>query len=64
MESAQSERHGGGWGHRMMQRNDQMSMSMACPICDRTVFGSDDEDLSDELRFHFKDAHRDVMDRY
>jgi predicted small metal-binding protein len=56
-------RHGGGWGHRMWHRYDQMTMSMQCPLCDSTIRGSDEEDLSDEMRFHFKDAHRDVMRR-
>jgi predicted small metal-binding protein len=50
-------RHGGGMGHRMTHRNREMTMMLACPICGRPIYGSDDEDLSDELRFHFKDVH-------
>lgn len=49
-------RHGGGTMHRMMNRR-QMTTVMECPICGRQVFGSDDDDLTDELRFHFRDVH-------
>ena len=56
--------HGGGAIHRYTHRKDMMTMSMACPLCGNTVYGSDDDDLTDELRFHFKDAHRNVMQRY
>ncbi len=34
-----------------------MALMLNCPICGNPVYGSDDEDLSDELRFHFKDLH-------
>jgi predicted small metal-binding protein len=50
-------RHGGGVGHRMTHYRREMTMMLECPICGRPVYGSDDEDLSDELRFHFKDEH-------
>lgn len=49
-------RHGGGMGHRIMHR-EPMTMMLNCPICGNVVNGSDDDDLSDELRFHFRDAH-------
>jgi predicted small metal-binding protein len=49
-------RHGGGMGHRMMNRRP-MTLQLNCPICGNAVHGSDDEDLSDELRFHFRDVH-------
>lgn len=49
-------RHGGTL-HRMVNRRE-MTMSMPCPLCGNPVYGSDDEDLSDELRFHFKDHHQ------
>ncbi len=50
-------RHGGGTLHRMMNRGE-MTMAMDCPLCGNPVYGSDDDDLSDELRFHFKDFHQ------
>jgi predicted small metal-binding protein len=49
-------RHGGGTRHRMMNRKP-MTLMLNCPICGNAVYGSDDEDLSDELRFHFRDVH-------
>ncbi|MBI0583986.1 MAG: hypothetical protein ISF22_07140 [Methanomassiliicoccus sp.] len=48
--------HGGGTWHRMVSRGE-MTMFLACPICGNAVYGSDDDDLSDELRFHFRDEH-------
>lgn len=50
-------RHGGGTLHRMMNRGE-MTMAMSCPLCGNPVYGSDDDDLTDELRFHFKDYHQ------
>ncbi|MDW5563752.1 MAG: hypothetical protein SA339_11045 [Methanomassiliicoccus sp.] len=50
-------RHGGGMMHRMMNRGE-MRMAMDCPLCGRPVYGSNDDDLSDEMRFHFKDYHQ------
>ena len=49
--------HGGGTLHRMMNRGE-MTMAMNCPLCGNPVYGSDDDDLSDEMRFHFKDYHQ------
>ena len=49
--------HGGGTLHRMMNRGE-MTMAMNCPLCGNPVYGSDDDDLTDELRFHFKDYHQ------
>jgi hypothetical protein len=48
--------HGGGTLHRLLNRNE-MKMMLECPMCSRPVYGSDEEDLSDELRFHFRDEH-------
>jgi predicted small metal-binding protein len=48
--------HGGGVGHRMMHRKP-MTQMLNCPICGNAVYGSDDDDLTDELRFHFRDVH-------
>lgn len=48
--------HGGGTMHRMLSRGE-MRMVMDCPLCGRPIYGSDDDDLSDEVRFHFKDYH-------
>lgn len=55
--SSSSVSHGGGTWHRMMNRGE-MTMAMACPLCGNPVYGSDDDDLDDELRFHFKDYHQ------
>ncbi len=49
-------KHGGGMGHRMMNRGP-MTLMLKCPICGNVVHGSDDDDLTDELRFHFRDVH-------
>ncbi|GEM_PF-4902789 len=50
--------HGGGTWHRMMHRRETMTMAMDCPLCGNPVYGSDEDDLDDELRFHFKDYHQ------
>lgn len=57
-------RHGGGMGHRLMSYRKEMTMMLSCPICGNAVYGSDDEDLSDELRFHFRDEHDIRRQRY
>jgi hypothetical protein len=54
--SMASATHGGGTLHRLLNRNE-MRIMLECPLCSRPVFGSDEEDLSDELRFHFRDDH-------
>jgi predicted small metal-binding protein len=48
--------HGVGTMHRMLNRGE-LRMAMNCPLCGRPIYGSDDDDLSDEMRFHFKDYH-------
>ncbi len=39
----------------------EMAPMVNCPICDEAITGSDEENLSDELKDHVSNAHRDRL---